>query len=65
MWKAAGAKAATGASLDREVIATAQKAIDSTRSVGIGLTPCTLPAVGHPNFEIKEGYDGGRNRPPW
>ena len=54
MWKAAGAKAATGASLD-EVIATAQKAIDNTRSVGIGLTPCTLPAVGHPNFEIKEG----------
>ena len=54
MWKAAGAKAATGASLD-EVIATAQKAIDNTRSSGIGLTPCTLPAVGHPNFEIKEG----------
>ena len=54
MWKAAGAKAATGASLD-EVIATAQKAIDNTRSIGIGLTSCTLPAVGHPNFEIKEG----------
>lgn len=54
MWKAGGAKAATGATLD-EVIATAQKAIDNTRSVGIGLTPCTLPAVGHPNFEIKEG----------
>lgn len=54
MWKAGGAKAATGASLD-EVIAAAQKAIDNTRSVGIGLTPCTLPAVGHPNFEIKEG----------
>ena len=54
MWKAAGAKAAQGACLE-EVIATAQKAIDSTRSVGIGLTPCTLPAVGHPNFEIKEG----------
>jgi dihydroxyacetone kinase-like protein len=33
----------------------AQKAIDNTRSVGIGLTPCTLPAVGHPNFEIKSG----------
>ena len=33
----------------------AQKAIDNTRSVGIGLTPCTLPAVGHPNFQIKEG----------
>ena len=39
----------------RQVIAAAQKAIDNTRSVGIGLTPCTLPAVGHPNFEIKEG----------
>ncbi len=54
MWKCGGAKAAKGASLD-DVIATAQKAIDSTRSIGIGLTPCTLPAVGHPNFEIKDG----------
>jgi len=54
MWKVGGAKAATGATLD-EVISAAQKAIDNTRSVGIGLTPCTLPAVGHPNFEIKEG----------
>jgi dihydroxyacetone kinase-like protein len=54
MWKAGGAKASQGASLD-EVIAAAQKAIDNTRSVGIGLTPCTLPAVGHPNFEIKAG----------
>ena len=54
MWKIGGAKAAAGGTLD-EVISAAQKAIDSTRSVGIGLTPCTLPAVGHPNFEIKEG----------
>jgi dihydroxyacetone kinase-like protein len=54
MWKAGGAKAALGGSLD-EVIAAAQKAIDNTRSIGIGLTPCTLPAVGHPNFEIKAG----------
>ena len=54
MWKAGGAKAALGGTLD-EVIAAAQKAIDNCRSVGIGLTPCTLPAVGHPNFEIKEG----------
>ena len=54
MWKAGGAKAAKGGSLD-EVIAAAQKAIDNTRSVGIGLTPCTLPAVGHPNFVIEEG----------
>lgn len=54
MWKIGGAKAATGASLD-EVIATAQKAINNTRSVGIGLTPCTIPAVGRPNFEIEPG----------
>ncbi len=54
MWKVGGAQAATGAGLD-DVIRVAQKAIDNTRSIGIGLTPCTLPAVGHPNFEIKEG----------
>lgn len=54
MWKVGGAKASKGGTLN-EVIAAAQKAIDNTRSVGIGLTPCTLPAVGHPNFEIKEG----------
>ncbi|GHV65227.1 dihydroxyacetone kinase subunit DhaK [Spirochaetia bacterium] len=54
MWKVGGAKAAAGADLDA-VIAAAQKAIDNTRSVGIGLTPCTLPAVGHPNFKIAEG----------
>ena len=54
MWKVGGAKAARGASLD-EVIAAAQKAIDNTRSVGIGLTPCTIPAVGKPNFKIEDG----------
>ncbi|MCL2684052.1 MAG: dihydroxyacetone kinase subunit DhaK [Synergistaceae bacterium] len=54
MWKAGAAKAAEGANLD-EVIAVAQKAVDNTRSVGVGLTPCTLPAVGHPNFEVKPG----------
>lgn len=54
MWKIAGAKAAMQADLD-EVIAVAQKTIDHTRSVGIGLTPCTLPAVGHPNFQIEPG----------
>ncbi len=54
MWKVGGAKAASGASLD-EVIAAAQKAIDHTRSIGVGLTPCTIPAVGHPNFTIEPG----------
>ena len=54
MWKVGGAKASLGASLD-EVIAAAQKAIDNTRSIGIGLTSCTLPALGHSNFTIEEG----------
>lgn len=54
MWKAGGAKAAEGASLD-EVIAAAQKAIDSTRSIGIGLSPCTIVANGKPNFLIEDG----------
>ncbi|MEX0980583.1 MAG: dihydroxyacetone kinase subunit DhaK [Bacteroidales bacterium] len=54
MWKVGGAKAAMGASLD-DVIAVAQKAIDNTRSMGIGLSPCTIPEVGHPNFSIEEG----------
>ncbi len=43
-----------GGSLD-EVVAAAQKAIDSTRSIGIGLSACTIPAVGKPNFHIADG----------
>jgi dihydroxyacetone kinase-like protein len=54
MWKVGGAKASLGADLDG-VIAAAGKAIENTRSVGIGLTPCTIPAVGKPNFEIAPG----------
>ena len=54
MWKAGGARAALGGSLD-EVVASAQKAIDSTRSIGVGLSPCTIPAVGKPNFSIEPG----------
>lgn len=54
MWKVGGAKAALGGSLD-EVIAAAQKAMNNTRSVGIGLTSCIIPAVGKPNFSIEPG----------
>jgi len=54
MWKAGGAKAAMGATLD-EVIAAAQKAISNTRSMGVGLAPCSLPVVGPPNFTIEPG----------
>ena len=54
MWKCGAAKAALGGSL-KEVQAVAQKAIDNCRSIGVGLGPCTLPAVGHPNFAIAPG----------
>jgi len=54
MWKVGGAKAAMGASLE-EVYSAAQKAINNTRSMGVGLSPCTIPEVGHPNFIIPEG----------
>lgn len=54
MWKVGGAKAAQGGSLD-EVITAAQKAIANTRSIGIGLSACVIPAVGKANFAIAHG----------
>ena len=54
MWKAGGARAALGGDLDA-VSASAQKAIDNTRSVGIGLSACTIPANGKANFHIADG----------
>lgn len=53
MYKAAGAKADEGGNLD-EVLAAAQLAKDNTRTVGFALTPCIIPEVGHPNFELGE-----------
>lgn len=51
--KIAGAKAETGASLD-EVQAAAQKAIDNVRTMGMAITPCTVPAAGKPGFELSD-----------
>ena len=53
MWKIGGAKASMGASL-ANTVAAAQKAIDNTRSISLGLIPCTIPEIGHPNFSIGE-----------
>ena len=53
MWKIGGAMAEKGGTLD-EVIAAAQKAINNTRSIGVGLSPCIIPAVGKPNFTLGE-----------
>lgn len=51
--KIAGAKAETGANL-QEVKAAAEKAIANIRSMGMAMTPCTLPAVGKPGFKLEE-----------
>lgn len=51
--KLAGAKAETGANL-AEVKATAEKTIANVRSMGIALTPCTIPAAGKAGFQIAE-----------
>jgi len=49
--KIAGAAAEAGKSL-KEVKAVAQKVIDNVRSLGFGLTSCTVPAKGSPTFNI-------------
>ena len=54
MWKVGAARAMLGGTLD-QVIAAAQKAIANTRSVGIGLSACIIPAVGKANFVIEAG----------
>lgn len=54
MWKIGCAKAELGGSLE-DVIAYAQDAVNQTRSICVGLEPCSIPAVGHANFEIKKG----------
>jgi phosphoenolpyruvate---glycerone phosphotransferase subunit DhaK len=50
-FKIAGAKAEQGGSLD-EVACVAQKALDNIRSMGVALSPCTVPRAGKPTFTI-------------
>ena len=49
--KCAGAAAEQGKSLE-EVKAVANKVIDNVRSFGFAFTSCTVPAAGHPTFDI-------------
>ena len=51
--KIAGAAAETGADL-AEVHRVAQKVIDNVRTMGMAITPCTVPAAGKPGFELGE-----------
>ena len=50
-FKVAGAKADLGGSLD-EVQAIAEKALAHIGSMGVALSPCTVPAAGRPTFTI-------------
>ncbi len=49
--KCAGAAAEQGKELE-EVKRVANKVIDNVRSFGFAFTSCTVPAAGHPTFEI-------------
>ena len=52
-YKIAGAAAETGASL-KQVKAVTEKAVASMRSMGVALSPCTVPTAGHPTFDVPE-----------
>lgn len=52
-WKIAGAKAEAGGNLE-EVRAVAEKVNQMTRTLGVALTPCTVPAKGTPTFTLAE-----------
>jgi len=52
-YKIAGAKAATRADLSA-VVTTAQRVVENTCSMGVALSPCTIPAVGKPTFTLGE-----------
>jgi phosphoenolpyruvate---glycerone phosphotransferase subunit DhaK len=54
LYKVAGAAAAAGKSL-ADVQRLTQTAADRTRSMGVALAPCTLPAAGVPTFELPAG----------
>jgi len=51
--KIAGAAAEQGRSLD-EVADVARRVNGNGRSMGLALTSCTVPAVGHPTFDLGE-----------
>lgn len=51
--KIAGAAAEAGKDLD-QVQTVANKVIENVRTMGMSLTPCTIPAAGKPGFELEE-----------
>jgi len=53
-FKVAGASAERGDDLET-VAELAQRAVNATRTVGVGLSPTILPAAGKPTFELPDG----------
>lgn len=53
-YKTAGASAERGDDLDT-VTEIAQRTVDRTRTMGVGLSPTILPAAGEPTFTLDEG----------
>jgi len=53
VYKCAGAAAAKMSPLE-EVKRVAEKVCENVRTMGVALTPCTVPRVGHPSFELAE-----------
>ena len=53
VFKVAGSIAETGSSLD-ETFKAASSANNNIRTLGVALSPCILPEVGKPTFEIKD-----------
>ncbi|MET3696006.1 dihydroxyacetone kinase DhaK subunit [Bacillus oleivorans] len=51
--KIAGAKAERGASL-AEIKAVAEKVVQNVRSMGMAISPCTVPQAGKPSFTLEE-----------
>lgn len=52
-WKAAGAKAAAGGTLE-ECKEIADRVNSKTRTIGVALSPCTVPAKGTPTFTLAD-----------
>jgi dihydroxyacetone kinase len=54
LYKLAGARAEEGASLE-QVAATVDAACEDLGTMGVALSPCTIPASGRPTFELPSG----------
>ena len=52
-FKVAGAAAESGRDL-QSVAAVTRKALEGCRSIGVALSPCTVPQAGRPTFELED-----------